>query len=59
LKGTAVGYSLKLYEGNRKKYGVKASWLPIAGLEFNFAWMREFNAEANSNQFILLAHVYL
>jgi len=58
-QGMAVGYAMKLYEGNRKQYGVKAVWLPITGLEFNFSWMREFSKDANSDSFLFLSHAYL
>lgn len=59
VRGLSVGYSLKLYQGNRKVYGTKAVWLPVAGLEFNFSWMREFSTEANADTFLFLTHAYL
>jgi len=58
-RGVAVGYAMKLYQGNRKQYGVKAGWLPMTGLEFNFSWMREFSKDANADSFLFLSHAYL
>lgn len=58
-RGVHAGYVLRLHKGSRKKYGVKAVWFPLAGLEFNFSWLREFSAKVNTDTFVLVGHAYL